>query len=128
MKHFHEDVNKTAILVQNMDMQEALTINDSPEPQNIRIDAKYAKKQRKVEIEISSAQGKTTKLHAKVDVVFEDRHKQIESLQKQFISIESHIDTVKANVATGLTERFTCSMAYRMVASLAHYVTLLIKE
>ena len=104
-----------------MDMQEALTINDSSEPQNIRISAKYAKKQRKVEIEISSAQGKTTKLHAKVDVVFEDRHKQIESLRKQFSSIESHIDTVKSNVATGLTERFTCSMAYRMVASLAHY-------
>ena len=120
-KHFQEDPNKTAILIKDMDMQEALIINDTPEPQLIKIDAKYARKQRKVEIEISSAQGHITKLHAKVNIVFGDRQREIQNLNQKIGSIGSQIDLVKSNVATGMTERFTTSMAYRMVASLAHY-------
>lgn len=123
LKHFNEDANKTAILLKDMDMQEALIINDNPEPQIIKVDAKYAQKQRKVEIEISSDQGRITKLHAKVNVVFGDRQKELGLLHERTGPTDKHIDLVKNNVASGLTERFTTSMAYRMVASLAHYDT-----
>lgn len=121
MKHFQEDLKKTAILVKDMDMQEALIINDNAEPQIVRIDAKYARKQKKIEIEISSAQGHSTKLHAKVNIVFGDRLKEVQALQQKSSAVASQIELVKSNIASGQTERFTTSMAYRMVASLAHY-------
>lgn len=117
-----EDVTNTAILVKEMDMQEALIINDSPEPQIVRVGAKYSRKQKKVEIEISSASnGQTEKVHAKTTVVFDDHQREKQNLQQKMGFIGSQIEPLKSNVTSGLTERFTTSMAYRMVASLAHY-------
>ena len=118
-----EDVTNTAILVNDVDMQEALIISDSPEPQIVRVEAKYSQKQKKIEIEIKSASngGQTDKVHAKATVVFDDRQREKQNLHLQMGSIGTQIETLKNNVTSGLTERFTTSMAYRMVASLAHY-------
>ena len=118
-----EDVTNIAILVKDIDMQEALIINDSPEPQIVRVEAKYYQKQKKVEVEIKSTGngGQTDKLHAKTTVVFDDRQREKQNLHLQIGSIGTQIETLKNNVTSGLTERFTTSMAYRMVASLAHY-------
>lgn len=121
LKHFQQDLTNTAILIKDMDMQEALIISDKSEPQVIKIDAKYDRKVSKIEVEISSGQGTVTKLHAKVNIVFGDRQKELQALHEKSSSITSQIDLVKSNFASGLTERFTTSMAYRMVASLAHY-------
>ena len=125
LKTFHdeENVTNTAILVNDMDMQEALVISDSPEPQIVRIEAKYSQKQKKVEIEIKSASngGQTYKVHAKATVVFDDRRQEKQNLQLQMGSIGTLIETLKSDATSGLTERFTTAMAYRMVASLAHY-------
>ena len=114
-----EDVAKTAILVKDMDMQEGLIISDDPDPQIIRIGAKYSRKQKKVEIEISSASN--NKVHAKATVVFDDRQREKQNLHQEMGSVGNLIESLKSNVTSGLTERFTTSMAYRMVASLAHY-------
>lgn len=118
-----EDITNTAILVNDMDMQEALIISDSTEPQIVRVEAKYSQKQKKIEIEIKSASngGQTYKVHAKATMVFNDRQQEKQNLHLQVGSIGALIETLKSNATSGLTERFTTSMAYRMVASLAHY-------
>ena len=69
-----EDVTNIAILTKDMDMQEALIISDSPEPQIVRVEAKYSRKQKKIEIEVISVsnKGQTDKVHAKTTVVFDD--------------------------------------------------------
>ena len=116
------EVTNTAILVKDMDMQEALIISDGPEPQIVRIGAKYSRKQKKVEIEISSnSNGQTEKVHAKTTVIFDDHQREKQNLLRKMGLIGSQIESLKSNVTSGLTERFTTSMAYRMVASLAHY-------
>ena len=118
-----EAVKNTAIIIKDMDMQEALIINDSPEPQIVKIKANYFRKQKKVEVDISSAsnEGQTKKIHAKATVVFEDGQAEKKNLHQKISSIGSQIETLKSDATSGLTERFTTSMAYRMVASLAHY-------
>ena len=123
LKSLQADVTNTALLVKDMDMQEALIINDSQEPQIVRIEAKYSRKQRRVEIQISSAgkEGQTNKVHAKVNVVFDDLQREKQNLQQSIGSIGPQIELLKSTVPSGLTERYTTSMAYRMVASLAHY-------
>ena len=125
LKSFEDqkDVANTAILVKDMDMQEALIINDSPEPQIVRVQGKYSRKQKKVEIEICSAsnKGQAEKVHAKATVVFGDRQGEKQDLYTAMGSVGTQISALKSDVASGLTERFTTSMAYRMVASLAHY-------
>ena len=116
------EVANTAILLKDMDMQEALIISDGPEPQIVRVGAKYSRKQKKVEIEISSdSNGKTEKVHAKTTVLFDDHQREKQNLLRKMGLIGSQIELLKSNVTSGLTERFTTSMAYRMVASLAHY-------
>ncbi|KAL8738678.1 MAG: hypothetical protein Q9181_000562 [Wetmoreana brouardii] len=122
LKSFQEEVANTAILVKDMDMQEALIINDSSEPQIVRIEAKYSRKQKRVEIEISSAINVgQTKVHAKVNVVFDDQQREKQHLHERMSLTGSQIEQLKSTVPSGLTERFTTAMAYRMVASLAHY-------
>lgn len=118
-----QDMTNTAILVNDMDMQEALIINDSPEPQIVRVEAKYSRKQNNVQIEISSAgnKGQTDKVHAKATVVFGDHQREKQNLHQTMGSIGNQIEALKSTLTSGLTERFTNSMAYRMVASLAHY-------
>ena len=118
-----EDVTNTAILVKDMDMQESLIISHSPEPQIIKVEAKYSRKQKKVEIEISSAsdKGQTKKVHAKATVVFDDLQREKRNLHQKIGSIGNWIEPLKSTVTSGISERFTTSMAYRMVASLAHY-------
>ena len=116
------EVTNTAILLKDMDMQEALIISDGPEPQIVRVGAKYSRKQKKVEIEISSdSNGKTEKVHARTTVLFDDHQREKQNLLRKMGLIGSQIEPLKRNVTSGLTERFTTSMAYRMVASLAHY-------
>ena len=123
LKSLQEDVTNTAILVRDMDMQEALIINDSPGPQIVTIEAKYSRKQKTVEIEISSASNKeqTKKVHAKVNVALNDRQREKQNIHHRMGSMAPQIGLLKSTVTSGLTERFTTSMAYRMVASLAHY-------
>ena len=124
LKSFHSqaEVTNTAILLKDMDMQEALIISDGPEPQIVRVGAKYSRKQKKVEIEISSdSNGQTEKVHAKTTVLFDDHQREKQNLLRKTGLIGSQIEPLKSNVTSGLTERFTTSMAYRMVASLAHY-------
>lgn len=123
LKCFQGDTTKTAILVNHLDMQEALIINDTPEPQMVRIEANCVWKEKKVEVEICSIdnKGQAGKVHAKATVVFEDRHQEQQSLQQNSGLVGPKIDSLKNTTATNETERFTSSMAYRMVASLAHY-------
>lgn len=122
-KCFQGDANNTAFLVNHLDMQEALIINDTPEPQMVRIEATCVWKQKKVDVVISSidSKGQTGKCHAKATVVFDDRHREQQSLHQDMGPIGPKIDYLKSNDASNDTERFTSSMAYRMVASLAHY-------
>lgn len=122
LKYFQGDATNTAILIKDLDMQEALIINDTPEPQIVRIDAKCSWKQKKVEVEISSVdnKGQPGKVHAKTTVVFDDLHQQKQSLQGM-LSTGPRLEFLKSTATLGQTERFTSSMAYRMVASLAHY-------
>ena len=116
LKYFKEDLAKTAILIKDLDMQESMVINDSPEPQIMKIQGKYHRKQKKVEIVISS-----TKVHATATVVFADLQQERQNLQQKISPIGTWIEPLKNSVNSGLTERFSTSMAYRMVASLAHY-------
>lgn len=104
-------------------MQEALIINDSTEPQLVRIEANCDWQQKKVEVEISSAdsKGKMRKTHAKATIVFDDHQRELKTLRQGAELTRSQIESLKSTAASGLTERFTTSMAYRMVASLAHY-------
>ncbi|KAL8929785.1 MAG: hypothetical protein Q9208_000929 [Pyrenodesmia sp. 3 TL-2023] len=120
---FQADTSQTAILVQDMDMQEGLIINESPNPQLVRIVADCVWKERKVSVEISSIgeKGQMLKLHAKATVAFEDRKGKQQELRQSMSNTGSQIQEMKNNAASGTTERFTTSMAYRMVASLAHY-------
>lgn len=123
LKYFQGDITNTAILVNHLDMQEALIINDTPEPQMVRIEANCLWKQKKVEVEISSVdnKGQTGKVHAKATVVFADRQREQQSLHQDMGLIGPRLDFLKSTAALNQTERFTSSMAYRMVASLAHY-------
>lgn len=120
---FQADTSQTAILVQDMDMQEGLIINESPNPQLVRIVADCVWKEKKVSVEISSIgeKGQMLKLHAKATVAFEDRKGKQQELRQSLSNTGSQIEEMKNNAASGITERFTTSMAYRMVASLAHY-------
>lgn len=123
LKCFQDDATNTAILIKDMDMQEALMIKDSSEPQIVRIEAKGDWQQKNVEVEISSAEsnGKLRKVHAKATVAFDDRQRELQTLRRSHELTGSQIESLKNTAASGLTERFTTSMAYRMVASLAHY-------
>lgn len=123
LKYFQKDSTNTAILIKDMDMQEAITINDSPEPQIVRIEANCVWKQKKVQVEVSSAdsKGKLRKVHAKATVVFDDHQRELQNLRRNYGLTGSRIQNLKSTIASGQTERFTTSMAYRMVASLAHY-------
>ena len=123
LKCFQGDATNTAILVNNLDMQEALIINDTPEPQMVRIEANCLWKQQKVEVEISSpdSKGQTGKVHATATVVFGDRNQEQQSLRQDMGLTGPRLDFLKSTAALNETERFTTSMAYRMVASLAHY-------
>ena len=125
LKCFQDDTTNTAILIMNMDMQEALVINDSPEPQVVRIEANGSWQQKKVDVEISSAdsKGQMRKIHATATVTFGDRQHEQQNLRRSMASTESQIESLKSTASSGLTERFTTSMAYRMVASLAQYDT-----
>lgn len=120
---FQDDTTNTALVIKDMDMQESLTINDTADPQLVRIGVHCVWQQKKVEVEIKSAdnKGQFSKLHAKAVVVFADRQQEQQMLRQSMGMIESHIDSLESNVSSGLAERFTTSMAYRMVASLAHY-------
>lgn len=119
---FQGDTTTTAILIKDMDMQEGLIINDNPEPQIVRIEANCVWQQKKVEVAISSSDSKgQKKLHAKASVVFDDLHSEQQHLHQRTGLVRSQIQSLRTTAASGLTERFTSSMAYRMVASLAHY-------
>lgn len=123
LKCYQDDTANTAILINDMDMQEALIVSDIPEPQIVRIEANCVWHQKKVDIAISSAddKSKNRKVHAKTTVVFVDLQKEQQKLREGTSSPSSQIESLKSSVASGLSERFTTSMAYRMVASLAHY-------
>jgi len=120
---FQEDTTNTAVVIKDMDMQESLTINDTADPQLVRIGLHCIWAQKKVEVEIKSvdSKGLFSKIHAKAIVVFADRQQEQQMLRQSMGMVESQIESLKSNVTSGLTERFTTSMAYRMVASLAHY-------
>ena len=119
---FQDDTTKTAIVIKDMDIQEALIINDTPEPQIVRIKANCVWQQKKVEVAISSTDSKGLhKFHAKATVVFNDYQKELQNLRQSMGSVGSQIESLRNNSASGNTDRFTSSMAYRMVASLAHY-------
>lgn len=122
---FQDDTTNTAVLIKDMDMQESLTINDTSDPQLIRIGVHCIWEERKVEIDIKSidSKGKFSRLHAKALVVFTDLQQEQQTLHQSMGKAGSLIDSLKSSVASGVTERFTTSMAYRMVASLAHYDT-----
>ncbi|KAG8525581.1 putative secondary metabolism biosynthetic enzyme [Bacidia gigantensis] len=122
-KHFQTDLTDTTILVKAMDMQESLIITDGPAPQIMRIDAKYSQKSKNIEIQITSGgkDGQPTKMHAKTTVVLNDVQKEKKDLQSKLGPVMPKIQQVKDDVSEGLADRFTTSMAYRMVASLAHY-------
>ena len=108
-----------ATTIKNLDMQEALIINDTPEPQIVKIEAKCARKQKTVQVEISSPG--TKKVHAKATVEFVHSQQEQQKLSSVKASTGSLIDSLKSRVASGEAERFTSKMAYSMVASLAHY-------
>lgn len=119
---FQDDTANTAIMIKDMDMQEALRINDTPEPQIVRIEANCVWQQKKVEVTISSPDGKgKSTVHATATVVFGDYQREQQNLRQSKGSTGSQIESLKSDAASGNTERFTTSMAYRMVASLAHY-------
>jgi len=120
---FQEDTTNTAVVIKDMDMQESLTINDTADPQLVRIGLHCIWAQKKVEVEIKSvdSKGLFSKIHAKAIVVFADRQQEQQILRQSMGMVESQMESLKSNVTSGLTERFTTSMAYRMVASLAHY-------
>ena len=113
------DEGDTAAIIKNLDIQETLVINDTSEPQIIKIEAKGSRRQNKIQIEISTPA--TKKAHAKATVEFVDRQQEQQKLSSHKASTRSQIESLKSRVASGLAERFTTSMAYRMVASLAHY-------
>ena len=123
LKCYQDDTANTAILIKDMDMQEALIVSDIPEPQLVRVEANCVWHEKKVDIAICSADhnGKNSKVHAKATVVFVDHQKEQQNLREGTASPTSQIEALKSDVASGLAERFTTSMAYRMVASLAHY-------
>ena len=125
LKYYQDDTTNTAVLIKNMDMQESLTISDAADPQIIQIEANCVWKQKKVEIVIRSVdnKGQFSKVHAKSTVAFADRQQEQLALRRDMGATVSQIESLKSDSASGLTERFTCSMAYRMVASLAHYDT-----
>lgn len=120
---FQDDTANTAVLIKDMDMQESLTINDTEGPQLIRVGLHCIWAQKKVEVEIKSVdnKGKFSKLHAKAVVVFADRQQEQKMLRQSMETVGSQIEDLKSDATSGITERFTMSMAYRMVASLAHY-------
>ncbi|KAL8825773.1 MAG: hypothetical protein Q9191_004205, partial [Dirinaria sp. TL-2023a] len=118
---FLDDTADTTLIIKDMDMQEAMIINDSPEPQIIRIEANCIWKEKKVEVQICSGKDQTAKFHAKATVVFADRKQEQQILQQERSATATQVDSLKKDAADGTTERFTTSMAYRMVASLAHY-------
>ena len=118
---FQDDTSDTTVLIKNMDMQEAMIINDTPEPQIIRIEANCIWKEKKVEVQICSGKDQTAKFHAKATIVFGERQREQQNLQQEKSATKSQIESLKGDAASGTTERFTTSMAYRMVASLAHY-------
>lgn len=123
LKCYVEDTANTAVLIKDMDMQDAMIVSDSSEPQIIRIEANCDWHQKKVDVAICSAdhKGPSGKVHAKATVVFVDLQKEQQNLREGTGSPASQIESLKSGAASGDSERFTTSMAYRMVASLAHY-------
>ncbi|MCJ1475042.1 hypothetical protein MMC13_003702 [Lambiella insularis] len=123
LKCFQDDASNIALVLKDMDMQESIIISDTAETQLVRMGVHCIWQQRKVEVEIKSAdsKGQFNKIHAKATVVFADRKQEQQMLEQNMGTIGSQIESLKNNVASGQTERFSMSMAYRMVASLAHY-------
>jgi len=118
---FSNDTSNIAILVNDLDMQESLIVSDTLNSQIVEIDAKCTWERKKVDFQISSGEGNSRKLHCKATVVFGDRSHEQKVLHQAMGSTSVLIPSLKVNVMSGITERFTMSMAYRMVASLAHY-------
>lgn len=118
---FSNDTSNIAILINDLDMQESLTVSDTLETQIIQVDAKCVWERKKVDVQISSGEGRSKKLHCKATVIYGDRKHEQQVLRQAHGSTTGLIASLKGNVMCGVTERFTMSMAYRMVASLAHY-------
>ena len=119
LKCIVNDASDTVTVMRNLDIQESLIINDISEPQIVKIEAKCARKEQRVEVEISSPG--TKKIHAKATVEFVNSKQEEQNLSRDKASTGSQIESLKSRVASGLAERFTTSMAYRMVASLGTY-------
>lgn len=118
---FSNDTSNIAILINNLDMQESLIVSDTLKSQIIKIDANCVWERKIVDVHISSGEGSSNKLHCKATVIYGDRKHEQQLLCRTMSSTTTLITSLKGNVTSGLTQRFTMSMAYRMVASLAHY-------
>lgn len=117
LRAFQADPSTTAVLVNDMNMLESIVVSETSDSQIVTIEAKCDWKAKKADISVSSGK----KVNATATVVFVDRQAEKKAVQKDLKSSASHIALVKDAAADGEAERFTTSMAYRMVASLAHY-------
>jgi iterative type I PKS product template protein len=118
---FSNDPSNIAILLNDLDMQESLSVSDTLDTQIVQIDAKCVWERKKVDVQVTSGEGRSKKVHCKATIIYGDRKHEQKILSQSHGSASSLIAGLKSEVMTGATERFSLAMAYRMVASLAYY-------
>jgi hypothetical protein len=115
--HLQPDLSDTAVTIDEMDMQESLTIDDGPDPQLIAIDLECNWKNKEAAVTISSG-GKT---YATAVLRFTDKEKEQTLLGQKLKDVVGTVHALRDAAARCEADRFSRAMPYRMVASLAHY-------
>lgn len=115
----HHAPKDTEVVVQinKVDLQESLTICEDKGSQLIFIESQCDWTALRAEVTIRS----DASIHATAQIRFADRQQLILELKSAFERDAPQKHLLREAVKKGDADRFTSSMAYRMVSSLAHY-------